>query len=142
MSFEIKYVKKSWLAHEPKMATSGSAGCDLFAAKDKVTKTQSTELVCVHLEMEIPSGYYGRIHPRSSLACYHFIEIGGGVIDSDFRGELIVIMFNHSNKPYEIKVNDRIVQIIFHRYEIPKFVECSELSKADRGKRAFASTDI
>ena len=62
--------------------------------------------------MKIPSGYYGRILPRSSLVCYHFIDIGEGVIDSDFRGELIVIMFNHSNKPYEVKVNDRIAQII------------------------------
>ena len=92
--------------------------------------------------MEIPPGYYGCIFPRSSLARYHFIDLGGGVIDSHFRGELIVIMFNHSNKPYEVKVNDRIAQIIFHRYEIPKFVECSELSKTDRGKGAFGSTGI
>ena len=142
MSFEIKYVKKSRLAHEPKMATSGSAGCDLFAAEDKVIKPQSTEAVCVHLEMEIPPGYYGCILPRSSLALYHFVDIGGGVIDSDFRGELIVIMFNHSNKPQEVKVNERIAQIIFHCYEIPKFVECSELSKTDKGKGAFGSTGI
>ena len=121
MSFEIKYVKKSWLAHEPKMATSGSAGCDLFAAEDKVIKPQSMEPVCVHLEMEIPSGYDSCIHSRSGLAHYHFIDIGGGVIDSDLQGELIV-MFNHSNKLYEVKVNDRIVQIIFYHYEIPKLV--------------------
>ena len=99
MLFEIKYVKKPWLAHEPKMATSGPAGCELYAAEDKVIKAQSMEPACVHLEMEIPSGYYGCILPRSSLARYHFIDIGGGVIDSDFRGELIVIVFNHSNKP-------------------------------------------
>ena len=66
------------------------------------------ESVWVHLEMEIPSGYYGRILPRSSLARYHFIDIGGGVIDSDFQGELNVIMFNHSNKPCKVMVNDRI----------------------------------
>ena len=124
------------------MAASGTAGSDLFTTEDKVIKAQSTKPVSVRLEMEIISGYYGRIPPRSSLACYHFIEIGGGVIDSDFRGELIVIMFNHSNKPYKVKVNDRIVQIIFHRYEIPKFVECSELSKTDRGKGGFGSTGI
>ena len=121
MSFEIKYVKKSWLAHEPKMATSGSAGCDLFAAEDKVIKPQSTEPVCVHLEMEIPPGFDSCIHPRSCSAHYHFIDIGGGVIDSDLQGELIV-MFNHSNKLYKVKVNDRIVQIIFYHYEIPKLV--------------------
>ena len=142
MSFEIKYVKKSQLAYEPKMATSGSAGCDLFAAEDEVIKPQSTESVCVNLEMEIPRGYYGCIVLTSSLARYHFIDIGGWVIDSDFRGELIVMMFNHLNKPHEVKVNDRISQIIFHCYEIPKFVECSELSKTDRGKEALSSTVI
>ena len=124
------------------MATSGSAGCGLFPAEDKVIKAQSTEPVCVHLKMEILSGYYGHILPRLSLACYHFNDIRGGVIDSDFRGELIVIMFNHSNKPHEVKVKDRIAQIIFHRCEIPKFVECSELSKTDKGKGAFGSTGI
>ena len=76
------------------------------------------------------------------MARYHFIDIGGRVIDFDFQGELIVIMFNHSNKLYESKVNDRIAEIIFHRYEIPKFVECSELSKTDRGKWDFVSTGI
>ena len=57
MSFEIKYVRKSWLAREPKMATFGSAGCDLFAAEDKVIQPQSTEPVYVHVEMEISSKY-------------------------------------------------------------------------------------
>ena len=76
------------------------------------------------------------------MARYHFIDIRGAVIDSDFRGELVVIMFNHSNKLYEVKVNDRIAPIIFHRYEIPKFVECSDLSKTDKGKGAFYSTAI
>ena len=142
MSFKIKYIKKSRLAHEPKMATFGSAGCDLFAAEDRVVKAQSTESVCVHLEMEIPPGHYGCILPTSSLARYHFIDIGRRVIDSDFQGELIVIMFHHSNKPYEVKVNDRITQIIFHLYEIPKFVERSELSKSDTREGTFGSTGI
>ena len=124
------------------MATSGLAGCDLFAAEDKVIKFQPTESVCVDLEMEITPGYYGCILWRSSLARYHFIDIEGGAIDSDFQRELIVIMFNHSNKLYESKANDRIAEIIFHCYEIPKFVECIELSKTDRGKWDFGSTGI
>ena len=113
MLFEIKYVKKSRLAHEPKMVTSGWAGCDLFAAEDKVIKSQSTESVCVHLEMEIPAGYYGCILPRSSLARYHFIDTEGGIIDSDFRGELIVIMFNHLNKPYEVNYYYLLLFLLF-----------------------------
>ena len=54
---------------------------------------------------------YGRILPSSVLARHHFIDIGGGVIDSDFRSKLTVIMFNHSNKPYKVKVGDRITQL-------------------------------
>ena len=74
------------------MATSGSAGCELFAAEERAVEPHSPGPVYVHLEMEIPPGYYGRIPSRSSLARYHFIDIGGGVIDSDFRGKLIVIL--------------------------------------------------
>ena len=139
MSFEIEYVKKSWLALAPKMAASGSAGCDLFAAEDKVNKPQWTELVCVHLEMEISSGYYGHILPKSRLARYHFIDVEGGVIDSDFWAEMIV-MFNHSNKPYEVTVVDRILQIVFHRYEVQSFLRCDELSRTDRGLGGFGSS--
>ena len=140
MLFEVGYIKKPWLAQEPKMATSGSAGSDLFAAEDKKLKPHSVTPVSVHLQMEIPPGYYGRNLLRSGLARHHFIDVGGGVIDSDFWGEMIVIMFNHSNKPYEVTVGDRIAQLVFHRYEVPNFVRCNELSKTDRGLGGFGST--
>ena len=139
MSFEIKYVKKSWLAHKPKMATSGSAGCDLFSAEEKKLKPHSVTSVSVHLQMKIPPGCYRCILQRSGLARHHFVDVGGGVIDSDFRSELILIMFNHSNKPYEVKVGDRIAQIVFHHYEIPSFVMCDELSKTDERLGRFGS---
>ena len=140
MSFDVKYVKKSWLAHEPNMATSGSAGCDLFSAEEKRLKPHSVSFVSVHLQIEIPPGYYGRILPRSGLAYHHFIDVGGGAICSDFRGELIVIIFNHSNKPYEVKASDRIAKIVSHCYEIPSFVMCDELSKTGRRLGQFGST--
>ena len=77
--------------------------------------------------------------PEVRLACHHFIDVGGGVIDSDFRGEMIVIMFNYSNKHYKVRVDDRIAQMVFHCYEIPNFVSCVELSKTDRGLGGFSS---
>lgn len=86
MSFEVKYVKKSWLPHEPKRATSGSVGWNFFAAKEKKIKPHSTTPVSVHLQIEIQPGYYGRILPSSGLARHHFIDIGRRAIDSDFRG--------------------------------------------------------
>ena len=142
MSFEVKYGKKSWLAHEPQMATSGSARSDLFAAEDEKPKPHSVTAVSVHLQIEVPPGYHSRILSRSGLACHHFIDLGGGVIDFDFWGDVNVIMFNHSNKHYEVKVGDRIAQTVFHHYEIPDFVKCNELSKTERGLGRFGSAGI
>ena len=67
------------------MPTSGSAGQDLFSAEEKKLRPHSVTPVSVHLNMEILPGYYGRILPRSGLARHYFIDIGGGVIDSDFQ---------------------------------------------------------
>ena len=67
------------------MGTSGSAGCDLFSVEDKILKASSVTTIATRLYLEIPSGYFGRIYRRSSLARYYFIDVGGGVIDYDFR---------------------------------------------------------
>ena len=77
MSLEVKYVTKSWQA-------SGSAGYDLYAAESKIVKPRSSTPISPHLEIEILKGFYGWNFPRSSLARYYFIDIGGGVVDSDF----------------------------------------------------------
>ena len=76
---------------------------------------RSSTAVSTHLQVEIPTGYYGHILPRSGLARHNLIGVGGGVIDSDFRGEVNIIMFNHSNKPYEVRAGNRIAQFVFHR---------------------------
>ena len=113
---DIKYnLNKSWLAQVPEMGTSGSAGYDLFLADDKILKVSSVTTITTHLYLEIPPGYFGRIFQRSSHAHYHFLDAGGGVIDSDFRGEVIIIMFNYSKEDYEVAIDDRIVQIVFQK---------------------------
>ena len=84
MTLAVKYVTNLWQASEPKAATSGSAGYDLHAPESKTVKSHSSTPISLHLEIEIPKGFYGRIFPRSSLARYWFIDIGGGVVDSDF----------------------------------------------------------
>ena len=140
MSFEIKYLKNSWWANEPKMTMPGSAGYDLFAAEDKKLKPRSATAVSTHLQVEIPTGYYGHILPWSGLARHYFIGVGGGVADSDFWGEVNVIMFNHSNKPNEVKAGDRIAQVVLHRHEISIFVNAEELLKTERGMGGFGST--
>ena len=110
--------------------------------KKKKLKPHSVASVSVHLQIEIPPGYYGHVPSRSGLAGHYFIDVEGGVIESDFQGELIVVMFNHSEKLYEVKVVERVAQIVFHCREVLKFVVCDELSKIDRELGEFGSTGI
>ena len=142
MSFKVKYLVNSWSANESKMATSGLVGSDLFAAEGKKRKPRSATAVSTDLQVEIPTGYYGHILPRSGLARHYFVGVGGGVIHSDFWEEVDVIMFNHSNRPYEVRAGNRITQVVFHRREIPNFVKCEELSKTESGMGGFESTGI
>ena len=85
---------------------------------------------------------YGRIFSRSSRAHYYFTDIGGGIVDSDFRGEIMVSLFNHLSEPYEVYVGDKIAQIIFQQYENAVFAKTYALSKTERGKGSFGSTGI
>ena len=88
--------------------------------------------------MGIPKGYYGRVLPRSSLALNHFVDFGGGVIDSDFRGDLLVIIFNHSKHPFEVNIGNKVAQIVFRKCETSIFIEeKTDLSKTLRGIGGF-----
>ena len=126
------------------MGTSGSVGCDLFSVEDKILKASSVTTIATRLYLEIPLGYFGRIYPRSSLTRYYLIDVGGGVIDYNFRVWLliVVIIFNHSKEDYEVAVGDRVAQIIFQKKEEVNFVKCVELSKTERGLGGFDSTSI
>lgn len=97
----ILQVKKlSESAKLPSRSTEGSVGYDLFSAEDKTIKAYGKALLKTDLSIAIPEGYYGRIAPRSSLGWKHHIDVGGGVIDQDYRGPLGVILYNHSNENY------------------------------------------
>ena len=87
----------------PTKKTVGSAGYNLFAAVDGVVPSNSNALVYLKLNMEIPSGYFGKIHRRSSLFLNYKITTDGGVIDSDYRGLVKIIMINHSKKILKFK---------------------------------------
>ena len=103
MGIDVKYnVNKVWLGQVTKMETSVSAGYNLFSTEDKILKVGSVMVVATHLHLEIPLGCFGHIYLRSSLAHYHFLHVGGGIIDSDFCGEIIVVMFDHSEEDYGV----------------------------------------
>ena len=103
----------------PKRSTEGAAGYDLSAAEEATVPAQGKSVVKTGLSMAIPEGCYGRIAPRSGLAVKRHIDIGAGVIDQDYRGEVGVVMFNHSNEDFHVKMGDRIAQLILEKITTP-----------------------
>ena len=103
----------------PVRGTSGAAGYDLSAAQAAVVPAHGKCLVKTGLKMALPTGCYGRIAPRSGLALKKFIDIGAGVIDADYRGEVGVVLFNFGSEDFVVNMGDRIAQLIFERIKAP-----------------------
>jgi len=91
--------------------------------------------------MSIPKGYYGRIVPRSGLSIKAKIDIGAGVIDPDYRGEIYPVLINNSSNQFHINVGDRIVQIVFTRTDDLSLEELDDLDMTKRGIGEFGSSD-
>lgn len=137
----VKLILTEASAKKPERSTFGAAGYDLFSAKDYVIQSGDKLLVSTGVKMEIPFGWFGRICPRSGLTLKKFIDVGGGIIDSDYRGDIGVILFNFGNHAYVIKTGDRIAQMLFQKYETPEFLEGEELSKTERDTDGFGSSE-
>lgn len=88
----------------------------------------------------MPAGCYGRVAPRSGLAAKHGIDVGAGVIDEDYRGNIGVVLFNHGKEAFEIKRGDRIAQLICERIVYPVLEEVEKLTETVRGAGGFGST--
>lgn len=139
-SIEIK--KESSKAIIPYKSTSGSAGFDLYSIENKTLKKGCRCLIDTGLKIKIPQDYYGRIAPRSGLAVKHGIDVLAGVIDSDYRGLVKIVLINHGEKDFEIKAGDRIAQLIIekHAWNFKNMVEVEELEDTTRGSGGFGST--
>jgi dUTP pyrophosphatase len=138
------------LAHNPDLplpsrGTSGSAGFDLASAEpDFVLAPGERRLVATGLAIERPAGWEGQVRPRSGLALRHGITMPNapGTIDSDYRGELKVILQNSGSQPVAIARGDRIAQVVFAKYEVPVLVDATELAESGRGPGGFGSTGV
>ncbi|HZK33457.1 MAG TPA: dUTP diphosphatase [Tissierellaceae bacterium] len=137
---KIEIINKSQF-QLPKYKTSGSAGLDLQAniSNKVVLKPLERTLVETGLYISIPKGYEGQIRARSGLALRHGITLANGIgtIDSDYRGELKVILVNLSKENYIINKGDRIAQIVFIKYENVDLVEVKELDETKRDEGGF-----
>ena len=129
----------------PSRQTTGSAGFDLASAEpDFVLAPGERRLVSTGLAVEIPPGIEGQVRPRSGLALRHGITMPNapGTIDSDYRGEVRVILQNLGSEPVTIVRGDRIAQLVFARYETPELVDATELEQSTRGVGGFGSTGV
>ena len=99
-------------------------------------------LVKTGLAISFPAGLYARITPRSGLALKWFIDVGAGVIDSDYRGEVGVVLFNHGDQDFQVKMGDRIAQLILEKIDTPPVEEVQDLGNTVRGTGGFGSTGV
>lgn len=130
----------------PEYATSGAAGMDIRAHIDNEITLQPMErtLVPTGIFIEIPDGYEAQIRPRSGLAIKQGITCLNtpGTIDSDYRGEIKVILINLSNSPQTINSGDRVAQIVFNKVETAKLFLVQQLEDTTRGAGGFGHTGL
>lgn len=128
----------------PSYATEGSSGMDLRAAVETEIILQAGKfaLVPTNLSVEIPYGYEVQIRPRSGLAAKHGISVLNtpGTIDSDYRGEVKVILFNFGKEDFTIKRGERIAQMVLSKVYLADLIETNELNNSVRGEGGFGHT--
>ena len=139
MSLGVK--KLTYDAIVPTRGSDGAVGYDLYSAEDTIVPCQAGRaLVGTGITVVLPQGVYGRVAPRSGLAVKHCINVGAGVIDPDYTGEIKVVLFNHGENDFEIKKGDRIAQLVLERCETPPIEEISIVEDTERGSGGFGST--
>ena len=142
MKLKIKKLNEN--AKIPTYGTEFSAGADLYALleNDVIILPQETYLIKTGISLEIPEGYVGLIYPRSGLATKKGLAPANkvGVIDSDYRGEIMVALFNHGKEAQKIENGERVAQIVIAPYIQAEFEETDILSETDRNSGGFGST--
>lgn len=130
----------------PSYATEGSAGMDLRAAINEtiVLKPMQRMLIPTGISLEMPVDIEAQVRPKSGIAYKAGVTVLNtpGTVDSDFRGEVGVILINLGDKDYTIERNDKIAQLVFNRIEKVKLVQTDDLSDTNRGNGGFGSTGI
>ena len=126
----------------PTRATDGSAGYDLSSIENVLIDVGSRRLISTGITMKIPKDSYGRIAPRSGLSLHYCLDIGAGVIDSDYTGEIKVLLINNGSSPFQVTCGDRIAQIIFERIYLPEMRSVTSIDETERSSNGFGSTGL
>ena len=137
MSLQIRV---SGPGEQPAYASEGAAGADLRAALDVTLAPGARGAVATGVYVEIPPGHVGLVWPRSGLAVRHGLDTLAGVIDSDYRGEVRVVLVNHGPEALTLARGDRIAQLLVQRVERAVFTRVDDLAESERGQGGFGST--
>jgi len=124
----------------PRYASAGAAGADLCASEPLMLAPGERRAVPTGLEIELPAGTVGLVWPRSGLAVRQGVDTLAGVIDSDYRGEVKVVLINHGREPVQVAAGDRIAQLLVQRVERVNFAADEDLTATIRGSGGFGST--
>lgn len=139
---QLRVKKLTSTAILPKRGSSKAAGYDLAASEETVIPARGKGVVKTGLSIAIPPGTYARVAPRSGLAVKNFIDTGAGVVDEDYRGEVGVVLFNHSDIDFKVAIGDRVAQLILERIATPDVVEVETLDVTERGAGGYGSTGV
>lgn len=145
IKIKVKRLSEDYLDVQlPHYATPGSAGMDIRAAikEDVILKPGVVELIPTNISVEIPVGYEIQVRPRSGLAANHSIGIlnSPGTIDSDYRGEVKIIIMNFGKEEFKISKGDRVAQLIVSKVYTAKIEEVKDLNSSHRGEGGFGHT--
>ena len=128
----------------PSYGTEEAAGADLYACLEQPVTVApgASEWISTGIALEIPRGCAGLIYARSGMACKKGLAPANkvGIIDSDYRGEVVVVLHNHSNQPRTVEPGERIAQLVITPVLTPAYEEVNELSSSERGAGGFGST--
>jgi dUTP pyrophosphatase len=127
-------------AKVPTKATPGAAGWDLYSAEDLVIPAGTWASVETGVAVSLPGSHVGLIWPRSGLAVRHGIDVLAGVVDSDYRGGVAVVLVNHGWEPFAVETGMRVAQLVVQRYEAGQLQVVSQLGRTHRGVNGFGST--
>ena len=137
---QLKFKKLESAARCPARANESDAGYDLFSTESCVIQPMERKVISVGISVEIPEGYYGRVAPRSGLAVKRGGDVLAGVIDSGYRGE-IILKFDATGD-FHYNVGDRVGQLMLMENPSIHFVEVVNLPGSDRGDGGFGSTGL
>ena len=142
--YSVRIKKLDENAIIPTYGSEFAAGADLYACTGETVTIEPHKTLLIHtgIAMEIPTGYAGLIYARSGIASKRGLAPANkvGVVDSDYRGEIMVALHNHSDEPQTIDNGERIAQLVIAPYVVADFVVSDELDDTDRGEGGFGST--